>query len=139
MPDPFTIFTARKIVTMNPSLPEATAVAVRDGRILGAGSVDELKGWGDHRLDETFRDKVLLPGFVEAHCHAMEGAMWSFPYVGYFDRTAPDGKRWTGCRRVEAVITRLREASAAIDDPDATLFAWGLDPISTRSTFRASG
>jgi predicted amidohydrolase YtcJ len=126
---PITIFTARKIITMSPSLPEATAVAVRDGRILGVGTVDELKGWGEHRLDETFRDKVLLPGFVEAHCHAMEGAMWSFPYVGYFDRTAPDGKRWAGCRSVEAVIDRLREAAGAIDDPKGTLFAWGLDPI----------
>ena len=28
-----TIFSARKIITMNPSQPEATHVAVRDGRI----------------------------------------------------------------------------------------------------------
>jgi predicted amidohydrolase YtcJ len=32
-----TIFQARKIITMNPSRPLATHVAVRDGRILGAG------------------------------------------------------------------------------------------------------
>ena len=31
---------------MNPNRPFATHVAVRDGRILGAGSLDELKGWG---------------------------------------------------------------------------------------------
>jgi hypothetical protein len=37
-----TIFQARKILTMNPSRPLATHVAVRDGRILGAGSLDEL-------------------------------------------------------------------------------------------------
>ena len=46
-PGPITIFVARKIVTMNPSNPEATHVAVRDGRILGAGSLEEVAGWGD--------------------------------------------------------------------------------------------
>jgi len=34
-----TIYRARKIITMNPSRPVATHVAVKDGRILGAGSL----------------------------------------------------------------------------------------------------
>ena len=29
------VYSAKKIITMNPSRPEATHVAVRDGRILG--------------------------------------------------------------------------------------------------------
>ena len=37
-----TIFQARQIITMNPARPRATHVAVRDGRILGAGSLDEI-------------------------------------------------------------------------------------------------
>jgi predicted amidohydrolase YtcJ len=32
-----TIYQAKKVVTMNPSRPLATHVAVRDGRNLGAG------------------------------------------------------------------------------------------------------
>ena len=32
---PTTVYRARRILTMNPSRPEATHVAVRDGRILG--------------------------------------------------------------------------------------------------------
>ena len=43
-----TIFSAKKIITMNPSRPEASHVAVRDGRILGAGSLEELATWGDY-------------------------------------------------------------------------------------------
>src|SRR5438309_8845975 len=64
------VYAARRIVTMNPSQPFATHVAVRDGRILGAGSLDSLKGWGTFDLDERFADKVILPGFVEGHSHA---------------------------------------------------------------------
>ena len=37
-----TVFVARKIRTMEPSLPEATAVAVRDGSIVEVGTHAEL-------------------------------------------------------------------------------------------------
>ncbi len=46
-----TIYPARKILTMNPSRPLATHVAVRDGMIVGAGTLEELSGWGPHTLD----------------------------------------------------------------------------------------
>jgi predicted amidohydrolase YtcJ len=68
-----TIYRARRILTMNPSKPEATHVAVRGDRILGAGELDELSGWGEYQLDERFADKVLMPGLVEGHSHTMEG------------------------------------------------------------------
>ena len=51
MPDMTRIFAAQRIITMNPSRPEATHVAVRDGRILGIGSLEELQGWGEFTLD----------------------------------------------------------------------------------------
>jgi len=38
------IYQARKIITMDPDRPVATHVAVRDGRILGVGSREELLG-----------------------------------------------------------------------------------------------
>ncbi len=124
-----TIFSARKIVTMNPQNPTATHVAVRDGRILGVGALSDLTPWGDHHLDERFADKVLMPGFVEGHAHAMEGTFWRFVYCGYFDRTDPDGKTWTGVRTVEAMIERLSRAEAELGDPDTPLSGWQLDPI----------
>jgi len=94
-------YAARRIITMNPNRPFATHVAVRDGRILGAGSLEELKGWGKLELDERFANKVILPGFVEGHCHAFEGGVWKFPYVGYFDRISPDGTRCKGLKSID--------------------------------------
>ena len=55
---------------------------MRDGRILGAGSLEELEGWGDYELDETFKDKIIMPGLVEGHSHAMEGTLWRYTYLG---------------------------------------------------------
>jgi predicted amidohydrolase YtcJ len=124
-----TIYQARKIITMNPSRPLATHVAVRDGLILGTGSLSELSGWGDCGLDTGFADKILMPGLVEGHSHVAEGVQWRFVYCGYFDRVDPDGVNWPGVSSVEAVLARLREADANLSDPARPLTGWALDPI----------
>ena len=128
MPD-ITVYPVRRLITMNPALPSAEAVAVRGDRILGVGSLDELTRWGDHRVDDTFRDHVLTPGFVEAHSHVMSGGTWEHVYVGFFDRRDPTGRVWPGCKSIDEVVTRLREADAAMTDPDQIMICWGLDPI----------
>ncbi|MEM7301398.1 MAG: amidohydrolase [Pseudomonadota bacterium] len=124
-----TIYPAQKIITMNPSNPYATHVAVRDGSILGAGTLEELSGWGEHEIDNRFADKVIMPGLVEGHSHAMEGTLWRYCYVGWFDRMDPDGKVWSGVKTIDQVIDRLKEAEATLADPNAPLSGWSLDPI----------
>jgi len=124
-----TIYRARRILTMNPARPEATHVAVRDGRILGAGTAEELAGWGAATLDERFADKVLMPGLVEGHSHASEGTFWRYVYLGRFDRMDPDGKVWPGADSIDAVIAGMKQAEAALGGLDTPLTGWGLDPI----------
>lgn len=123
------ILRAKKIITMNRHRPSATHVAIRDGRILAAGEPEDLAGFGDAELDERFADKVLTPGFVEGHCHMMEGRVWDFPYVGRQDRIDPEGQRWRGLDSIDAVVAALKEAEAKMDDAEAPLYAWGFDPI----------
>ncbi|MBC8365003.1 MAG: amidohydrolase family protein [Actinobacteria bacterium] len=67
-----TVFTARRVHTMDLSLPEATAVAVLDGRIIEVGSLDSLQPWlsrHDHVVDDGFADAVILPGLIDPHVH----------------------------------------------------------------------
>ena len=123
------VFSARDIITMNASRPHATHVAVRDGRILGAGSLEDMEQWAPYTLTDDFADKILVPGFVEGHAHAMEGGIWDFPYVGYEDRWDPSGRRWEGAQSLDAVIAALTAAEARLDDAETPLFAWGFDPI----------
>jgi hypothetical protein len=124
-----TVYPARLVRTMDPARPTAEAVAVVGDRIRAVGSLEELRGYGEHTVDDRFRDAVLFPGFVEAHAHMMGGAMWRHTYVGSFERTAPDGRRWPGCSSVDDVIARLRSVDEQIGDPDEPIVAWGLDPI----------
>ena len=130
---PITVFAARKILTLNPRQPEATHVAVRDGRILAVGDLARMAAWGEFTLDERFADQVLMPGFVEGHCHLKEGGMWVWPYLGWFDRRGPDGRVWPGVRSLDAVVQRLAEIDARMRaegrPDDEPLIAWGFDPI----------
>lgn len=123
------VFSAKKIITMNPARANTTHVAIRDGRVLGSGSLEELAGWGEYSLDETFKDKVIMPGLVEGHSHAMEGTLWKYTYVGYFDRMDPNGKVWGGLKGIDGVLDRLKESEATLSDPDTPLPGWSLDPI----------
>ena len=100
---------------------------MRNGRIVAAGSLDEVGGLG--AIDDRFRDKILMPGFVEGHSHIMEGMMWSLPYVGAGDRRSPEGKLVKGLADIDAIIARLRQAEAEMTDPAAPLFGWGFDPL----------
>jgi predicted amidohydrolase YtcJ len=126
---PVQVLVAKRILTMNPAQPHATHVAIRDGRILSVGNSDDVKQWGDAEIVDTFRDKVLMPGLVEGHCHLMEGAMWDAVYVGFHDRRGPDGVRRPGLQTLDAVIDRLKAAHDLMTDDQAPLLAWGLDPI----------
>ncbi len=127
MTAPVTIFTARRIVTMDPARPGATHVAVRDGRILAVGGPAEMADFPSAELNDSFAGSVLMPGFVEGHSHLLEGAVWRDPYLGFFDRRDPDGRIWPGLKDMEAVIARLRQATQA--KPSGSITAWGFDPL----------
>ena len=68
-------FTGGPMVTNDPARGHATALAVRDGRILAVGhdEVRALVGPGTEVVD--LRGRLLLPGFQDAHIHAVLGGL----------------------------------------------------------------
>lgn len=60
------IVTAAKIITLDEERPEATRMGVIGERIVGFD--EELDGVTAER-EENFGDAVLVPGFIDAHCH----------------------------------------------------------------------
>ena len=124
-----TVFQAKKILTMNPSNPTATHVAVSGDKIIAVGSLEDVAAWGPYKLNETFLDKVFMPGFVEGHSHSMEGTFWKKTYCGYFDRKDPNGKLWEGSKTLASLVERLKEEEKKLLEPEAPLSGWGVDPI----------
>ncbi|MGO1440949.1 MAG: amidohydrolase family protein, partial [Brevibacterium yomogidense] len=127
--EPTIIYPARLVRTMDPTCPTAEAVAVRGDRFRAVGTVEELLTYPRAVVDDRYADAVLLPGFVEAHSHAGTGNVWKGTYIGFVDRTDPDGVHWPGCRSVDEVVSRLQAEEKKFEDPDQTMIAWGLDPI----------
>nr|WP_298410968.1 amidohydrolase [uncultured Halomonas sp.] len=123
-----TIYPAKRIITMNPSQPEATHIALQDGRILAVGTQESMKDFEGAVYDNRFASDVILPGFVEGHSHALEGALWRYGYLGYFGRTDPDGKYWEGLRSVPDMQARLSDYAAGIKAATPVI-AWGFDPV----------
>ena len=128
-----TVFVAKKIITMDPGWPEATAVAVRDGKILSVGSLEDLKPWLDknpYKIDRTFETKVLLPGFVEAHGHPfIGGTSLTRPLLTYLPTARAYGPPFPGVKTPEAAMAKLREYVGQAKSPDETVLAWGYDVI----------
>jgi predicted amidohydrolase YtcJ len=122
-----TVFAARRIITMHAARPTATHVAVRDGRILGVGSLADVAGWGPYTLNTQFAQQVLMPGLVEGHSHLMAGTLWRYVYCGYFDATDPAGRVWPGLKTLDAVVAALSQAAA--EKGEGPVLGWGFDPI----------
>ncbi|MGF1527803.1 MAG: amidohydrolase [Candidatus Competibacterales bacterium] len=122
-----TLFRCRQILTMDRNCPEATHVAVRDGRILAVGDADCANPWGGGRVDNRFADCVMVPGLVEAHAHVFAGGIWRYTYCGHYARRDPDGQTWPGVPSNEALVERLGEVAAATPS-DQPVVGWGFDP-----------
>jgi predicted amidohydrolase YtcJ len=123
-----TVFVAKKIVTMDPARPYATAVAVRHGYILGVGSLEDLAPWlkpTTFRIDRQFEDKVLFPGLIDPHVHPMRSAMqfgmhWITPEA--WDIL---GQKTPATIGQGAYVQALRDALAAAPKTESVFITWG--------------
>ncbi|MDJ0869014.1 MAG: amidohydrolase [Myxococcota bacterium] len=126
--DTLRVLEARAILTMDPERPEATAVAIQSGRIVAVGSRAEVEaalGERPFERDPTFREHVLLPGFVDPHIHpALAATILPIEIVSAMEWTTPRG-RTRAVRGREAFLARLRELDAQAGEPDDWLSVWG--------------
>jgi hypothetical protein len=131
-PGPAVIYTAREFITMNPKQPRAEAVAVKDGKFIAVGTraeVEAAAGQGA-RLDPSFKDKVVIAGFIEQHVHPVLAALtMNTRVISIEDWDAVDGFS-PAVRDEKTYQARLRAAIAAHKDHSRP-------PGATTTTFTA--
>lgn len=128
-----TVFQAKEIVTLWNAMPTAHYVAVKEGKILAvACKLEQMSDWlkpNNYKLDTTFKNDVIVPGFYESHTHAqMLGYSWRYAYVGRFERTNPQGQKIAGCATKKEILERIQKEIAATTDPERSVIAWGYQP-----------
>jgi predicted amidohydrolase YtcJ len=128
-----TVYRARKVITMDAGRPFASCIAVMDGRVLSTGTIESMQPWlkrYPHKIDDTFADKVIMPGLIDPHTHfAFSAGYLAMHYIGPIDSPGPAGIN-PGLPTRPEVIAKLREADKSDPDSTAPLIAWGLDPAS---------
>jgi predicted amidohydrolase YtcJ len=59
-----------RVLTMDPALPAAEAVAVKDGRFLAVGSNSDIRNLTGQRTRLIDAQRMtVVPGFIDCHCH----------------------------------------------------------------------
>ncbi len=104
-----TVFFNAQVITMDKALPTAQAVAIENGRILKAGTNEEILALQD--ADTQLRDlqgKALLPGFIDPHSHFTSVA-YSLLMVNA--KPSPSGP----CDTKEQLLQEFRKAYEAGD------------------------
>jgi predicted amidohydrolase YtcJ len=102
-----------KIVTLDPARPEATALAARAGKIVAAGSDEQVGALVGPRTEVVqLEGKLAVPGFIESHGHLRN--------LGIL-RMNLDLKT---TRSWEEIVERVREAAARAK-PGSWIFGRG--------------
>ena len=105
------ILKVASVITMDPAQPRAEAVAVDSdtGTIVAVGPLQQCRAAAPDAAVEDLGDRVLMPGFVQAHDHPVPAAMlcqqpahWIAPFVGF--------PTWND---VEALFEKLRRETPA--------------------------
>lgn len=127
-----TIYTAKKVLTMERSNLEAAAIAVAGKRILAVGTLDEVKAaLGDLKfiVNDRFQSKVILPGLIDQHLHPILGALTlSTEVIATEDWVLPD-RTFKAANSAEEYIGRLKKADKAMADKNEWLFSWGYQSL----------
>ena len=131
------VLTANRIHTMDQGRPYASAVAIAEGRVVSVGTLESLQPWLrriPHEIDDTFKDHIILPGFIDPHTHLrLSGTYMGLNYVGPIDSTDPQGRLVSSLADRNAVIARLKSLVDSRNDNGTSednhpLVAWGYDP-----------
>ena len=123
-----TIYTAKSIITMDPSQPRVSAVAVQNGLVVGVGSEASLTPWIERfggRVDNTLHDSVLMPGFIDPHVHpSLPAILTQLPFLAPDDWSLPTGE-FPGALTPDTYQQQLIALEAAHTDKTKPFGAWG--------------
>jgi predicted amidohydrolase YtcJ len=124
-----TIFRAKRFITMDEALPEATAVAVINDRIVCVGNETNMQAWAANRnlvYDDRLKGKIVMPGFIENHIHPFLGSLiLPCEIIAPEAWRRPDGSLCQAASNAKQYQERLKSWITQRRGKDEWLISWG--------------
>ena len=96
-----------KITTLDPGKPEVSALAISDGKILAAGSDDEILALAGHEARKIdLNNRRVVPGLNDSHLHVIRAGLFYSLEL-----------RWDGVPSVAQALEQLRQQAANTPPP----------------------
>ncbi|MFN3889361.1 MAG: amidohydrolase [Beijerinckiaceae bacterium] len=110
-----TIIFNANIVTLDPGLPRARALAMAGDRIIGVYAQDAPAAAAGRMIDAGGR--TVIPGLIDSHIHAIRAG-----------RTFAKEASFEGTRTIAEAMARIRDAAIRADEGDWIVVAGGWTP-----------
>jgi len=119
-----TIYSGGPILTINDGQPKVEAVAVKDGRILAAGTLADISAFkGETTEAFDLNGRTMLPGFVDSHGHVVMGGIQALSA----NLLAPPDGDVTDIASLQATLKAWAEKNAATVDKVKMIIGFGYD------------
>lgn len=115
------VYQGGTVITMDSDRPQASAVAIGGERILAVGTPDDIEAMiGPETAVVELGDRVLIPGFIDAHSHLLFQGRSLVEFVDL--NSPPVGK----IRRMDELLAALK-ARAAVTPAGEWVVGFGYD------------
>lgn len=127
------LYQAKEIVTQEPGWPSAKYVLVQGDKIKATAT--KLKQLSEYKVDKRcidtrFKDKVIVPGFIESHGHMLLGGLTTnLPTVSAAPLEFSDGSKFPGVKTPEQAIELIKLYINKFNDPNKTIIVAGWDVL----------
>jgi predicted amidohydrolase YtcJ len=109
------ILTQGKIISADAQEKIYQAMAVRDGKVIALGKSKDMRSWkGSQTQVIDLKGKVVIPGLIDSHMHAIRAALSYSTEV-----------HWFGLNTIEAALDKLKQAAARAKPGEWLIVAGG--------------
>ena len=120
------IFLAKDLITLDDRFLDANAFVIQDDKILSVGHLKNLlKIYPEVQIDQTFKDDVIVPGFIEHHIHPLLAAITMNSSIVAIDDWIVPGQVSKGVRERKAYLERLINIESKNGEAKNPLISWG--------------
>jgi predicted amidohydrolase YtcJ len=119
-----TLYTGGPILTISDAIPAAESVAVKDGRIIAVGNLDDVS---IHQGEDTriydLDGRTMLPGFVDSHGHVVMGGLQALSA----NLLAPPDGMVSDIAALQATLSQWREDNTDTVERVNLIIGFGYD------------